>query len=73
MGGMFKTKIPKQDTTALKAAEEQRKKSKQEAEAAQMKQAAADEANRLRRKNVTTSGRDSTILAGENPNSLLGG
>lgn len=73
MGGMFKPKIPKADTSALKAAEEQRKKAKQEAEAAQVKLDATEEANRQRKKNVAASGRASTVLAGEeSTNSLLG-
>lgn len=72
MGGLFKPKTPSLDKSALRAAEEQRRKSKQEAEAAQVKQDAVEDANRQRKKNVSASGRASTILAGEDSNSLLG-
>jgi len=74
MGGMFKPKTPKVDTSALKAAEEQRKKSKVEAQAAEAKQAAVDAANDQRKANVAASGRAATMLAGENGGgSMLGG
>lgn len=74
MGGMFKTKTPKVDTSALRAAEEQRKKAKEEAQAAEAKQAALDAANEQRKANVAASGRSATMLAGESGGgSLLGG
>lgn len=75
MGGMFasNTKMPKQDTSALQAAEEQRRKSREEAALAEAKKSAAEDANQKRKKNVSASGRASTVLAGENPGNLLGG
>lgn len=74
MGGMFKKpKTPKVDTSALEAAEEQRRKAQEDAALSEAKKTAAEEANIKRKKNVAASGRASTVLAGESStNTLLG-
>ena len=53
------------DTSALRAAEEQRKQSQMDAQRAQAETQALEERNRQRRRNVDSSGRSATILAGE--------
>lgn len=71
MGGMFSKPKIKTDKSALRAAEEQKKKSQEEARLADAKKQATEEANTQRKKNVTASGRAATVLAGDNA-SLLG-
>ncbi len=74
MGGLFsKPKIPKADTSALRAAEEARRKSQEAAALAEARKQAIEEANQARKKQVSLSGRESTILSGENHKTLLGG
>lgn len=74
MGGLFsKPKVPKPDTSALEAAREAQRKSQEAAAAAEAKKRAIEEENASRKKKVAASGREATILAGENDKTLLGG
>lgn len=75
MGGMFKKpKAPKVDNSAVKAAEDQRQRAREDAQMAEAKKASIEAANQQRKANVAASGRASTTLAGENNGgSLLGG
>lgn len=74
MGGLFsKPKIPKPDTSALRAAQEAQRKSQEAAQLAEARKQAVEEANVDRKKKVAASGREATILAGESTKTLLGG
>ncbi len=73
MGGLFsKPKVPKPDTSALKAAEEARRKSQEAAALAEARKQSVEEANAERKRKVTASGRESTVLA-DDKKTLLGG
>lgn len=65
MGGLFKTPKPKVDKSALLAAQEQQRKANEMAQAAEAKKMALEDEGQRKKKNVTVSGRESTILAGE--------
>ncbi len=66
MSSLFgKPPTPKVDKSALVAAEEQKRKANEAAQAAEAKKLAIDEDNKRKKKNVSASGRESTILAGE--------
>ena len=72
MGGLFsKPKMPKPDTSALRAAEEARRKSQEAAALAEARKRATEEENLNRKKQVSLSGRDSTNLTDDNK-TLLG-
>ena len=72
MGGLFsKPKMPKPDTSALRAAEEARRKSQEAAALAEARKRAIEEENLNRKKQVSLSGRDSTNLTDDNK-TLLG-
>lgn len=74
MGGMFSK--PSVDKSALRAAEEERRRAAEEAAAAETKKKALEEAEKKRKAHVASSGREASILAGENQSNgknLLGG
>ncbi len=68
MGGIVKSlfKKPQVDKSALYAAQENQRRAQEEARRAEAKRIALEEAEKNRQAGVKSSGRMSTILAGEN-------